>query len=116
VRAAKPSFLRRFQEDGCYLIDASLEPMAENRPSAKRRQLRAELPGLLERVKNLWVEATRTVLVSAPVYEVCLQPLVRQGYRVINRDMIDFPGSGRQMDFRHKLSHLLAEQGWPPAR
>lgn len=116
VRATKPEFLRRFQEDGGFLIDTSLKSMEKIQPSAKRRQLRAELPGLLERVKGLCVEHSKVVLISAPVYGVCLQPLVRQGYPVINREMIDFPGSGGQVKFRHKLSQLLAEQGWSLGR
>ena len=116
VRAAKPKFLRRFQEDGCYLIDASLRPMEKSQPSAKRRQLRAELPGLFERVNDLRVGHSKIVLISAPVYAVCFLPLASQGHDVINREMIDFPGSGGQVKFRHKLSQLLAEQGWPLAQ
>jgi hypothetical protein len=115
VRSAKVTFLRRIQQDGFYLIDASTRPMESSAKAARRKQLESELPGLICRLHKLAVEETMVVLISKAVYDVCLNALTREGFNVINTEMIDFPASSGQPSFRKKLKRLLSRHDWSGA-
>ena len=113
ARNEKEKFLTHFQADGFFLIDACKMPLPKRASlSAKKRAIRAELRWLTARVKKLCGKSTKIVLISRPVYDICLAALT--DFDVINREMIDFPGSGRQLEFRRKLSELLKKphNGW----
>lgn len=109
ARQRKAEFLRRFKNDGFYLIDACRVPLRNGATfSDKKYAVRDNLPFLRKTIKNLsrlLDSRTRAILISKPVYVVCSsQPL---GVNVINREMIDFPGSGGQKEFRTKLGRLI---------
>ena len=115
VRANKPTFLNRFKNDGCFLLDAVEYPLGDLGPTGKKRKLREALPGLVNGLRALNAETSRIVLISAPVHTVCAFPLRRAGFAVLNTEPIDFPGSGRQRQFRRKMKELLLRNGWPYA-
>ncbi len=107
VRQRKRKFLRKFQKDGFYLIDASDRPMEDTRKARKKKQIEESLPVLIRKIKRLVSRKTKLILISATVYEVCCARLKSERFNVINDCMIDFPVSGRQVKFRDKMSALL---------
>jgi hypothetical protein len=111
LRTRKEEFLRLFQHDGYYLIDASPRPLPINfEGKAKQHLLERALPGLLRQVGRLIYE-TRTpiVLIGGITYSVCLGPLLQEGFTVLNSEMINHPARGGQRLFRAKLSALLSD-------
>ena len=114
MRGNKYSLLNRFQLDGFYLVDASRGPMSDSRKSTKMRTLKNGLEQLEADLLQLNHPSMKVVLISATVYAVCLERLREIGLNVINTEMIDFPGSGRQSCFRSKFSCLLDDHGWSP--
>jgi hypothetical protein len=62
---------------------------------------------LLETARGLVNSETEIVLITSPVYAVCLDPMLAAGMNVVNTESIDFPGSGRQAQFRRKLGRTL---------
>ena len=109
VRRRKREFLERFKKGWFYLIDVSDEPIKDKSKSAKRKQVERSLPSLIKKVRSLVWEHTKIILISKIVYEVCYDKLVSEGFNVINKCMIDSPGSGGQIKFRSKMSALLKE-------
>lgn len=107
VRLQKREYLRRFQNDGFYLIDAVDEPTGVKGTSRKVRKIRESLPDLGKKVHKLVDDKTLIILISRPVYNATYQYLRSSGFNVINEEMIDFPGSTGQPKFREKLSRLL---------
>lgn len=107
IRPRKRELLTRFRDDGFYLIDACEDPMLETRTSYKKRRLAADLPGLQQRLLSHCGTTTPIVLISALVYEICAEPLRLAGLNIQNTEMINFPGSGQQAEFRRKLGQLL---------
>ena len=111
TRQRKGEFLTRFQNDGFYLIDACRLPLPKRAsPSKKKRIICADLPFLkaklaqLKKLNRLRSD-TKIILIGRPVYDVCL--LALKNFHVVNSDMIDFPATGRQKEFRQKLAALL---------
>jgi hypothetical protein len=111
VRQRKEEFLRRFKNDGFYLIDACRIPLRKGASlSEKKQAVRGNLPFLRKTIKDLsrLVDSrTKAILISKPVYEVCSPQHL--GVTVINREMIDFPGTGSQKKFRRKLRRLMED-------
>lgn len=113
-RGQKREFLHRFQCDGFYLLDAVEEPFGDISVSVKRRRIRDSLPRLIDDLHRLCERTTKIILISAPVYAVCIAPLKASGFELINEEMIDFPGSGGQKKFRVKMTRVLHGAGWSP--
>jgi hypothetical protein len=107
IRPRKGILLERFKRDGCFLIDAVDQPLADSAPAYKRQRIRECLPSLLAKIRANLQSETGVILISSRVYEVCAAPLRRAGVPVLNTDLIDFPGSGGQRKFREKLRRLL---------
>jgi len=62
---------------------------------------------LLSRINSIIDENTKIILISATVFDADFHYLIENGINVINKEMIDFPGSGRQIKFRDKMIKLL---------
>lgn len=107
VRLQKKKFLEKFKNDGYYLIDSTDTPMEQNTQSYKKRKIREALPNLRTKIRELANAETKIVLISNPVYEECFTPLKAEGFNIINTEMIDFPGSGGQINFRTKIQKLI---------
>jgi hypothetical protein len=106
VRANKASFLKQFMEDGFYLLDAASSSIMDLRQ--RRHQIRQDFSHLLIKVDEVISDNTKIILISRPVYDVCFEALKNKGYRIINTEMIDFPGSGGQVSYRNKMQKILA--------
>jgi len=106
LRQRKGEFLRKFQREGFYLIDASNEPMKDRRRSKKKKQIKDSLETLIKKVRNLIDKETKIILICKTVYEVCHDELKSRGFNVLNENPIPFP-IGHQIEYREKLKTLL---------
>ncbi|HSX30039.1 MAG TPA: hypothetical protein VLE73_05775 [Candidatus Saccharimonadales bacterium] len=109
LEARKEHWLRRFQTDGYYMIEA-LEGSQEHEVTKQERQQRihAALPGLLERVRALATHNTAIILIKSNVYDVASQPLRDAGFLVLNDGLVDYPGRFNQQAYREKVRRCLA--------
>ena len=108
IRSKKKEFLGRFNRDGFYLIDSLDTPFEEElRPSQKVKLIRAKQDFLLKKIRGLCDESTKVILISATVYKANNEFLRENGVNIVNREMIDFPGSGGQKKFREKMERIL---------
>jgi hypothetical protein len=103
----KETWLRRFQADGWYMIEA-LEASQQHEVTKKQRQARIgdHLPRLLERVRELAAPDTRIILIKSNVYDVAAEPLRAAGFYVLNTELVDYPGRFNQKAYREKLARL----------
>lgn len=116
ARLRKAKFLRRFQSDGFYLIDAVSKPIKIKNRRAKLQAVSEELLELMRGIKGMANERTWVVLISKPVYTVCCEALRNQGVQVANEEPIEFPSFRWQKAYRMKLARTLEQVGWRPSR
>lgn len=104
----KEEWLRRFQADGYYMIEA-LEESQQHEVTKKQRQARIHdvAPRLIERVRELAEPGTKIVLIKSNVFEVAAEPLREAGFNVLNTELVDYPGHFNQKAYRQKLRHLV---------
>jgi hypothetical protein len=109
LEAEKKQWLRRFQADGWYMIEA-LEDSQEHKVTKQERQerIRAALPHLLARVRALAEPETKLILIKSNVFDVAAAPLRDAGFTVLNTELVDYPGRFNQRVYREKLQ-LLAK-------
>jgi hypothetical protein len=103
----KEQWLRRFQADGRYMIEA-LEESQPHEVTKKQRQehIRKNLPHLIERVRKLAEKNTKIILIKSNVFEVAAEPLRQAGFIVLNKELLDYPGRFNPRAYREKLSEL----------
>lgn len=108
IQKSKEQWLRRFQQDGCYMIEA-LEESQKHEVTKQQRQAKilANLPRLIERVRELAEPDTAIVLIKSNVYDVAAEPLRQAGFNVLNTELVDYPGRFNQRDYRKKLTKLI---------
>ena len=117
LEARKEEWLRRFQSDGWYMIEA-LEtslPHAVTKPQ-RHALIRENLPRLIQRVSELAVRGTRIILIKSNVFEVAAEPLRRAGFNVLNSELVDYPGRFTQQAYRKKLAKLARARGVADSR
>lgn len=107
IEPDKEQWLRRFQKDGWYMIEA-LEHSQVHEVTKQQRQdrIREALPRLLERVKELAGKNTKIILIKSNVFDVAAEPLREAGFDVLNKELLDYPGRYNQRAFREKLSKM----------
>lgn len=105
----KEQWLRRFCEDGRYMIEALEESQKHEVTKGQRQQRIGDvLPRLLERVKALAGPDTGIILIKSNVFDVAAGPLEQAGYHVLNTGLVDYPGHFNQRAYREKLAKLAA--------
>lgn len=103
----KEQWLRRFQADGWYMIEALEESQVHEVTKEQRQErIRKSLPRLIERVRELVEKDTKVVLIKSNVFEVAAEPLREAGFTVVNKELLDYPGRFNQRAYREKLSAL----------
>lgn len=111
IRQDKRYFLEKFRGDGFYLIDALDDPFEEKLSSKeKEMELRKGQKVLLKKIQNLTSAQTKVILISAPNFNANYKFLLQNGIKVVNTEMIDFPGSGGQQNFQQKMKKYLAKE------
>lgn len=108
IRKNKAKFLEKLRMDGFYLIDSIDEPFEQKlTPKQKEKIMSHEQSHLLAKVNSLCASETKIVLVAATVFNSNYKYLIENGVNVINKSMIEFPGSGGQKKFKEKINKLL---------
>lgn len=109
IRPRKAEYLRRFREDGYFLMDALDEPIGVKGTAAKTKKVVAHRDAFLDRLSPVVGSETPIILIARPVYDGLLTFLNENGFNVVNSEMIDFPGSGRQGAFKEKMGRHLTQ-------
>lgn len=105
----KEEWLRRFQKDGWYMIEALQTSLPHEVTKPERQDLiRKQLPQLLERVHGIAEHDTKIILVKSNVFDVATVPLREAGFTVLNKELIDYPGRFNQRAYREKLAALAS--------
>lgn len=112
TRRRRPEFLRRFMDDGFYLIDVVDMPLGRLNRSDKMRKIQRAVSSLPRKVQESDGGDARIILISSLVYRMCNRPLRDKGFEVANERAIDFPSLGRQVQFRRKFQETLRRAGW----
>jgi len=107
IRERKATFLDYFKEKGCFLIDAMDIPMDVTGTNDKIKRLEPFKNNLLNKINKLVNPETKIILISSPVYSAMAGYLKYNIVNVVNTEMIDFPGSGRQTEFHNKMQKLF---------
>lgn len=105
----KEKWLRRFQSDGWYMIEALEESQAHEVTKPQRQaKIAAAMPRLLQKIEKLANKTTKLILIKSNVYEVAATPLREAGFTVLNHELLDYPGRFNQRAYREKLAALAA--------
>jgi hypothetical protein len=106
----KKQWLKKFQSDGWYMIEALETSLAHSitKPGRQAR-IRESLPQILQRVEELASPDTKIILLKSNVFEVAAEPLRKAGFTVLNKELVDYPGRFNQRAYREKLSRLAAQ-------
>ncbi|HEX4662580.1 MAG TPA: hypothetical protein VH144_03105 [Candidatus Saccharimonadales bacterium] len=110
LETSKESWLRRFQTDGWYMIEA-LEVSQRHSVTKRERQekIRTTLPRLIERIHALATPDTKIILIKSNVFDVATEPLQQAGFTILNTELVDYPGQFNQRDYRQKLANLMTK-------
>jgi hypothetical protein len=104
-RDRKDEWLRRFQKDGYWTIDASHDSI-----SKKEHEERAEIIRNLaaERIAEVRaIKPEQIVLVKKSVFEGLNEPMRAAGLPVVNDVAVPYPGRGQQFRFAKILRELV---------
>lgn len=108
LEADKETWLRRFQADGYYMIEALDESQPHEATKQERQEkIRINLPVLLKKVQALANPGTKIVLIKSNVFDVAAGPLRHAGFTVLNIELVDYPGQFNQRAYREKLAYLV---------
>jgi hypothetical protein len=105
----KEQGLRRFQEEGWFLVDATYDPVNGIEDDKERdRAIMRSYPELVADLRDLTPDnSTPIILIKANVCRLLESRLLKNGFRVINRGIRPpFPLYGDTV-FRSKLSEIL---------
>ncbi|TCK85553.1 hypothetical protein [Albibacterium bauzanense] len=110
IRSNKRKFLLNFKQSGFYLIDSLERPFdVKYSSNQKVRLIERDQPNLLSKINSIIDENTKVILISATVFKADFQYLKQNNINVINKELIDFPGSGNQIKFREKMNIILTD-------
>ena len=110
LRAEKAYFLERLQEEGYLLLHAYDTPLPGETTATRTRHYRENLSQLIATLLRLGQPTTPIVLVSAVVFRAIGAELRASGFNVIHDELIEYPNSGQQLNFRRKLKPLLMRE------
>lgn len=115
LRAEKYYFLERFQEEGFFLMHGHDSPLPNTTATARSKVYRNNVPDLVSKIVTVASPNVPLVLLSAVVFQGIYEPLKSSGFQIIHDEMIEFPNSGQQLNFRRKLKPLLMRENLLPA-
>jgi hypothetical protein len=64
---------------------------------------------LLKNIRELISERTKIILIAAPVFIADFDFLINHDIPIINKELIDFPGSGCQIKSKIKMKTVLEQ-------
>lgn len=106
LEEAKEAWLKKFQADGFYMIEALEESQVHEITKGQRKELiRQNMPSIIKRVEALADKNTKIILIKSNVFEEAAEPLRQAGFTVLNGELVDYPGHFNQKSYRTKLAH-----------
>ena len=102
----KEELLRRFRDDGCFLIDVSEKPVNKLSPKERYEVIENSLEDLARRVRG--VDPEHIIIIKKTIFEQVRRILAANGYseRILGEGL-PFPSHGHQRRFVEKLRELL---------
>jgi hypothetical protein len=102
----KADGLRRFQDKGWILVDATYDPVNKLSDPQKAELIKRDYAHLCRDLESLGRPAL--LLVKANVCRILDPMLVRDGFNVLNHGtVVYFPSNGRQPDFHRQFGDIL---------
>ena len=101
-RKRKAEWLRRFQADGYWLIEALPVPIDKQR---KERQIRDNAASVINEIQVAGPD--NVVLIAASVWQALRDPVIQAGFNLRQMQAIPFPGQGQQRKFREAMQVAL---------
>ncbi|MEM9671553.1 MAG: hypothetical protein ACFB15_23775 [Cyclobacteriaceae bacterium] len=114
LRSEKSYFLERFQEEGFFLVSGHDSPLPNTTATARSKVYRNNVPNLIKKIIMIASPNVPIVLISAVVFQGIYEPLKISGFQIIHDELIEFPNSGQQLNFRRKLKPLLMRENLLP--
>ena len=106
----KDKWLRKFQGQGYYMIDATDIPINQCSASERRRALNDAVEPKVREIRELVSLETAVVLVKKNVFLAFNAPLRKAGYNVIHDSFLPFPSHGHQSRFIAACGDCLRKQ------
>jgi hypothetical protein len=104
----KAEFLRRFKDEGFYLIDATDTPVNHLRRKSDRNEIiEASIEDKLREIAGLVNKSTPIFIIKKNVFEIFYPLLKSQGYYIANDEPLPFPSRGWQQVFKDKFNKYL---------
>lgn len=106
LRARKEEMLYRFRDEGYFLEDSVFDVIPKG-TSAKDKE-KAVVGGqqnLVERITP-YKTSTKFILLSALVFRTNYELLKKEGFDILNEQIIPFPGSGQQGKFKQGMASI----------
>jgi hypothetical protein len=109
----KAGGLRKLQQCGWFLIDATYEPVDELSDSGRKKVIERDFQVLCDDLKRSTPDRTALlILIKANVCRILEPRLVHEGFNVLNRGLIiPFPSTGHQKQFHEKFAALRRSVG-----
>jgi hypothetical protein len=98
-RGEKERWLRKFQAQGYYLIDATDRKVNCDSPAVRREALTVAVKGKLSEIQMLVAPSTPIILIKKNVFKLFNRLLRDAGYNVIHKSFLPFPSHGHQARF-----------------
>jgi hypothetical protein len=105
----KGDWLRRFQERGYYLVDATARPVNRLSSAERRSELKTAMEAKLAEIKKLVTPHTPIILVKRNIFTAFNRPLRDAGYNVIHESFLPFPSHGHQARFIEECRNCLRD-------
>lgn len=108
IATQKAKWLDKLKTDGIYMIEALPSSLPHNVTKKERQELiKNNLEKLIKKIKTLKNPNTKIVLIKSNVFEIAANPLKSEGFKVLNKELVDYPGQYNQAAYREKLAHLF---------
>lgn len=108
IEEQKEAWLKRFQSDEYYMIEALDESLGHEVTKPERQELiRKNLSKLIEKVRKIVGPTTKIILIKSNVFDVAAGPLKQAGFTILNTELVDYPGQFNQRAYRQKVSDLI---------
>lgn len=108
----KSRLLRKFCNDGFFLLDAVEDVLPNNKKSTKRNYIKNDYNKFCNKLEKYKIKNKPIILISKYVYEILKPKLTDDGYNVINNKMIPFPLYNGKSEFEFLIAELLSKHAW----
>ncbi len=107
--ADKKRLLKKFREEGFFLVDACEFPINKVVEKDKNKAISDNYENLKNRLKKCVSKSTKIILIKKNIHELLVEQLRADGFDVINDDFINFPSHGNQAIFKEKFYDILTK-------